>query len=163
MTRTQQSGAPWRQLPSALAESPNLTLKDLGSYWRTRGTKNGGTGACRNCSKVREIKHLGLCFDCYTAADGLVGRELLSALLQINEQHNTGIPVAIADDNFKQPLVVSPLVKKSVVVEFGDAQLIFVVSGDTLDIKVEDGGDLIFMANNLDRKLIDTIRDMTRD
>ena len=46
---------------------------------------------------------------------------------------------------------VTPVVKSSVVIEFGDAELEFRAGSDTVDIKVEDGGDLIFFARNIEK------------
>ena len=49
---------------------------------------------------------------------------------------------------------ITPVIKQSIVVEFGDAELEFRAGVNSIDIKIEESGDLIFFARNIDKSFV---------
>ena len=136
----QPKNTPWRVDIDEL-QKLDVTLETLGTFWKISGTKNGATGKCRNCGSVEKIRHLGLCGSCYSVADGLAGGALISALLTAASQTTNSMAT----------------ISKSIVITVGNAELEFRSHGGTFDIKVEDGGDLVFYARNIDKSVIKSL------
>ncbi len=70
---------------------------------------------------------------------------------EMMQENPDGPPLVEVGSESHEIEFVKAVVKSSVVIEFGDAELEFRAGSDTVDIKVEDGGDLIFFARNIEK------------
>ncbi len=64
----------------------------------------------------------------------------------------------IKDNKAPEPhevVTIKPVIKRSVVIEFGDAEIEFRSGEGLVDIRVEDGGDLVFFARGVEKQIIE--------